>query len=223
MIATAANKKIYLATTILAYTYLGTSAKTQLFELVSNLIDIKDCGLGCGFPKSAYGVVSQRIRLNPDHRGWFSNAYLTAGVGNGEFRPLDEQVKASIASQRDAGCQTYGYVPDQTCEPDTLRRAVLDAANYGELTPIGAAAIEIYPGFTAIGEWSGRNLNAGISVRPFEDFGLVFTSMWNNLLHNCDYGCDIHVPDYEGSVPLPDNMITYRPIWSFRASIEMKF
>ena len=112
---------------------------------VKNLIDIKDCGLECGFPKSAYGVVSQRIRLNPDHRGWFSNAYLTAGVGNGEFRPLDEQVKASIASQRDAGCQTYGYVPDQPCSPNTLRRAVLDAANYGELTPIGAAAIEVYP------------------------------------------------------------------------------
>ena len=190
---------------------------------VKNWLDVKECGLSCGFPKSAYGVISQRIRLNPDQESWFPNAYLTAGVGNGEFRPLDEQVRASIAAQRAAGCSTYGYRADKPCSYNTLRRAVLEAANYGQLTPIGAAAIEVYPGFNAIGEWSGRNLNLGFSVRPFEDFGLVFTSMWNNLIQNCDYGCDISVPDQKGKVPLPENMITYRPIWSFSASINFKF
>ena len=99
----------------------------------------------------------------------------------------------------------------------------MDAANYGQLTPIGAATLEVVPGFNAIGEWSGRNLNLGFSVRPFEDLGLVFTSMWNSLLQNCDYGCDISVPDQKGSVPLPENMITYRPVWSFTASINFKF
>lgn len=190
---------------------------------VKNWLDVKECGLSCGFPKSAYGVISQRIRLNPDQESWFPNAYLTAGVGNGEFRPLDEQVRASIAAQRAAGCSTYGYRADKPCSYNTLRRAVLEAANYGQLTPIGAAAVEVYPGFNAIGEWSGRNLNLGFSVRPFEDFGLVFTSMWNNLIQNCDYGCDISVPDQQGKVPLPENMITYRPIWSFSASINFKF
>lgn len=190
---------------------------------VKNWIDVKECGLDCGFPKSAYGVISQRFRLNPDQNSWFPNAYLTAGMGNGEFRPLEEQVRSSIAAQRSAGCSTYGYLADKPCNSDTLRRAVLDAANYGQLTPIGAAAIEVYPGFNAIGEWSGRNLNLGFSVRPFEDFGLVFTSMWNNLLQNCDYGCKVDVPDYPEGAPIPDNMTTERAVWSFRLSVDMKF
>ena len=190
---------------------------------VKNWIDVKECGLACGFPKSAYGVISQRFRLNPNQNSWFPNAYLTAGMGNGEFRPLDEQVRSSIAAQRSAGCSTYGYLADKPCNSDTLRRAVLDAANYGQLTPIGAAAIEVYPGLNAIGEWSGRNLNLGFSVRPFEDFGLVFTSMWNNLLQNCDYGCKVDVPDYPEGAPIPDNMTTERAVWSFRLSLDMKF
>jgi len=190
---------------------------------VNNWLDVKECGLDCGYPKSAYGVISQRFRLKDDQNTWFPNAYLTLGVGNGEFRPLDEQVRSSIAAQRDAGCQTYGYIPDKPCKSTTLRRAVLDAANYGELTPIGAAALEVYPGFNAIGEWTGRNLNLGFSVKPFEEVGLVFTTMWNNLLQNCDYGCNINVPDYPDPVALPDNMITFRPVWSFNLSLNVNF
>ena len=132
-------------------------------------------------------------------------------------------MRSSIAAQRAEGCQTYGYIPDKPCNNNTLRRAVLDAANYGQLTPIGAAALEVYPGFNAIGEWSGRNLNLGFSVKPFEEFGLVFTTMWNNLIQNCDYGCDVRVPDYSDPVPLPDNMITFRPVWSFHLSLDVKF
>lgn len=83
--------------------------------------------------------------------------------------------------------------------------------------------MEVFPGFNAIGEWTGRNLNVGFSVRPFEEFGLVFTTMWNQLLKNCDYGCDIRVPDFDDPVPLPDNLITYRPVWSFQLSLNVKF
>ena len=200
---------------------IGTD--TALRIGIKNWLDVKECGLSCGFPKSAYGVISQRFRLKEDQNTWLPNAYLTLGVGNGEFRPLDEQVRSSIAAQRAADCQTYGYIPDKPCTGSSLRRAVLDAANYGEFTPIGAAALEVYPGFNAIGEWSGRNLNLGFSIRPFEEFGLVFTTMWNNLLQNCDYGCDIDVPDNADPVALPDNLITFRPVWSFKLSLDMKF
>lgn len=198
-------------------------ADTAIRAGINNWIDVKECGLSCGFPKSAYAVISQRIRLNQQQDQWFSNAYLTAGMGNGEFRSLDEQVRSSIAAQRKAGCSTYGYFPDEPCSSNTRRRAVLDAANYGQLTPIAAAAVEVYPGFNAIGEWSGRNLNLGFSVRPFNDLGLVFTSMWNNMIRNCDYGCDVDVPNYPGGAPIPENMITMRPVWSFSASLNLKF
>ena len=55
-------------------------------------------------PKSAYAVISQRIRLNQQQNQWFSNAYLTAGMGNGEFRSLDEQVRSSIDSAQRIWC-----------------------------------------------------------------------------------------------------------------------
>ena len=217
------DKSIFSNYYIGAHLSRNIGPDTGLRVGVKNWLDVKECGLACGYPKSAYAVISQRFRLNDNQNGWFPNAYLTAGVGNGEFRSLDEQVRESIASQRDNGCQTYGYIPDKPCTPNTLRRAVLDAANYGELTPIGSAALEVYPGFNAIGEWTGRNLNLGFSVKPFEEVGLVFTSMWNQLLKNCDYGCDVSVPDYSGKIPLPENMITYRPVWSFKLSLDVKF
>jgi len=196
---------------------------TSIRTGVKNWIDVKDCGLDCGFPKSAYGVISQRIRLKQNQDDWFPNAYISAGIGNGEFRSLDEQFRASVAAQRAAGCSTYGYQPKQPCSDNARRRAVLEAANFGQLTPIASAALEVYPGFNAISEWSGRNLNLGFSVRPFEDVGLVFTSMWNNLIRNCDWGCNVDVPDYPGGAPIPDNLITYRPVWSFNVSLEFKF
>jgi len=190
---------------------------------VKNWIDVKDCGLACGFPKSAYGVITQRIRLKNEQTGWFPNAYLTAGIGNGEFRPLDQQFSASVAAQRAAGCSTYGYQPAKPCSEDTRRRAVLSAANYGQLNPIASAALEVYPGFNAISEWNGRNLSLGFSVRPFEEVGLVFTSMWNNLIPNCDWGCSVSLPDTPGGAQIPDNLITFRPVWSFNLSLEFKF
>lgn len=189
---------------------------------VENWIDVKTCGLSCGFPKSAYGVISQRIRLKSDQSSWFANAYLTLGAGNGEFRSLEEKFRASVTAQRDAGCSTFGYLPDQPCSSDTRRRAVLSAANYGQLTPIGSAAVEVYPGVNVIGEWSQGNLNAGFSVRPFKDFGLVVTSMWNTLLPTtCDYGCTVTINGVPASIE--DNLTTQRSKFSITASLGVKF
>ena len=77
-----------------------------------------------------------------------------------------------------------------------------------------------------IGEWSGRNLNAGFSVRPFEDLGLVFTGMWENILPNCDYGCRISVSGVPDGIDLETSLphaLTERPRFSFQASLELKF
>lgn len=188
---------------------------------VENLIDIKSCGDSCGFPKSAYGVISQRIRLKNDQNTWFSNAYLTVGAGNGEFRSLKERFKSSVYAQKNADCSTFGYLPNQPCSSETRRRAVLSAANYGQLSPLGSAALEVYPGFNLISEWSQGNLNAGFSVRPFKDFGLVITSMWNTLIPNCDYGCDVNINGVDASIE--DNLTTERAKWAINASLNIKF
>lgn len=188
---------------------------------VENWIDVKTCGLSCGFPKSAYGVISQRIRLKSDQSSWFANAYLTLGAGNGEFRSVEDKFRASITAQRDAGCGTFGYRPDEPCSEDTRRSAVLSAANYGDLAPIGSAALEVYPGVNLIGEWSQGNLNAGLSVRPFSDVGFVLTGMWNTLLPNCDYGCSISVNGVQAEID--DNLTTQRSKFSFVASLDLKF
>ena len=73
-------------------------------------------------------------------------------------------------------------------------------------------------------EW--QKLNAGFSVRPFEEFGLVFTGMWENILHNCDYGCTVSVPGVPDGIDLKTslpNALTQRPRFSFQASLELKF
>ena len=199
------------------------SPDTSIRLGIENLVR-EDCyGGACGLPQNAYGVLTQRIRIQDNQATWLPNAYITMGAGNGAYRPLSEQVQASIAAQRAAGCSTYGYAPKKDCSPSTRRRAVYDAASYGNLTPIGAVGVEVFRGFHLIGEWSGRNLNAGLSFRPFEELGLVITPMWENLLPNCDYGCKVSVPDYPQGAPIPSNLLTERARFSIQASVEIKF
>lgn len=190
---------------------------------INNWIDVKKCGSSCGFPKSAYGVVSQRIRLNANSKSWFQDAYLTLGAGNGEFRSVDQKFKASVAAQRAAGCWTYGYYKGNNCDSTTREQANNRSVSYGQLVPIGALAIEAYPGINLIGEWVSGNLNAGLSISPFKDTGIIFTSMWGSLIQNCDWGCEVAIPDVPQGVPLEPNLITSRAKWSFTASFNLKF
>jgi len=201
------------------------SPDTALKIGIDNWLDIRDC-VDCGFAKSAYGVLSQRIRLNENQEGFLPNAYLTIGLGNGQFRPLDELIKDGVRKQRDEGCATPGYTPDKPCSPEALTRGSLRARSYGQINPIGALALEAFPGMNLIGEWSGRNLNAGFSVRPFEEFGLILTGMWENLLSNCDYGCTVSVSGVPDGIDLKTslpNALTERARFSFQASLELKF
>ena len=211
--------------------YIGVHLSRNLgidtaFKLgIDNWLDVRACD-DCGYAKSAYGVISQRIRLRDNQNSMFSNAYMTFGFGNGQFRPLDELVLDGIRKQRDAGCATPGFTPDKNCSPDTLTRASIRARSYGQINPIGAVALETLPGLNLIGEWSGRNLNAGFSVRPFEDFGLIFTGMWENILPNCDWGCTVSVSGVPDGIDLKTSLpdaLTERPRFSFQASLELKF
>ena len=187
---------------------------------VENLVKEICNGGACGLPTNAYGVISQRLRLNNNQDGWFPNAYLTVGAGNGAFRPLSEQIRASEAAQRAAGCTAYNF-QGKDCSFDTRRRAVMQAMNYGNPTPIGSIALEAFNGFHFISEWSGRNLNAGFSIRPFRELGFVITPMWENLIPNCDYGCTVNDPPY--NPPIPSNLLTERARFSIQASVEFKF
>jgi hypothetical protein len=174
--------------------------------------------------KNAYGVFSQRLRLGPQDGGWFRNLYLTAGAGNGALRPLDKQIGSQIAAQKKAGCYTWNYIPPsgKDCSDQVRRNAVRDGGDFGGLEPIGSIGIEVVKGFNLIGEWSGRNLNLGLSVRPFPKIGFVITPMFENILVNSDYGVNVEIP---GAPPeaLPSNVTTNRARFSIQASIELKF
>ena len=218
------DKNLFSNYYIGAHLSRSLSQDTAIKIGIDNWLDIRDC-VNCGFAKSAYGVISQRFRLRENQNSIAPNLYLTFGFGNGQFRPLDELALDGIRKQKDAGCATAGYIPENQCSTEASTRAALRARSYGQINPIGALALEAFPGANMIGEWSGRNLNAGFSIRPFEEFGLIFTAMWENILPNCDYGCTIYppgVPEGIKDTGVPDGL-TQRPRFSIQASLELKF
>jgi hypothetical protein len=176
--------------------------------------------------RNFYAVASQRIRLKQQNRpnSWFNNLYLTAGVGNGDFKPIEKIFQDQTAALRAAGCETYGYTPATPCSQETFKRALKKGSDYGQLYPIGSAALEVVSGFHLITEWTGRNLNAGFSWRPIPEVGLIITPMFNSLIQNCEYpGCDVYVPGYNQRVPLPSSVLTERARLSLQVSLEVKF
>ena len=218
------DKNIFSNYYIGAHLSRSLSPDTAIKIGIDNWLDIRDC-VNCGFAKSTYGVISQRFRLRENQYSIAPNLYLTFGVGNGQFRPLDELALDGIRKQKDAGCPTAGYTPENPCSKEASTRAELRARSYGQFNPIGALALELFPGANIIGEWSGRNLNAGLSVRPFEDSGFILTAMWENILPNCDWGCTIYppgVPEGIKDTGVPSGL-TQRPRFSIQGSIELKF
>jgi hypothetical protein len=177
--------------------------------------------------RNFYLVGSQRIRLkSPDNNSkWFRNAYLTAGIGNGEFKPIEQTFKDQTEALKNAGCATYGYTPKNPCSNERFKRALRTGSDYGQINPIAAISVEVIDGFHLISEWTGRNLNAGFSWRPFESFGLVITPMINSIVQNCEYpGCRVTpIHGYPERVPLPDAVLTERVRLSLQASLQIKF
>ena len=178
--------------------------------------------------RNFYLVASQRIRLKntKDKSPWFRNLYLTAGIGNGEFKPIEQAFQDQTQSLKDAGCSTYGYI-GEACSTSSkqFKRAIRDGSDYGQLNPLASVGIEVFDGFHLISEWTGRNLNAGFSWRPFKDVGLIITPMIESIVRNCEYpGCEIRpISGFPEKVSLPDAVLTERVRLSLQASFQVKF
>jgi len=99
---------------------------------------------------------------------------------------------------------------------------VQDGGDFGDLAPLGSIGLEVVKGFNVIGEWSGRNLNLGLSFRPFPELGLVITPMFENVFVNSDYGVNVEIPGAP-SEAMPGNVLTDRARFSIQASVEVKF
>lgn len=193
-------------------------------------------------PKSAFAVISHRIRLNgknangkenrgrqgdtlvpavaelkPDRLRWFPDLYLTAGLGNGMFRPSDAVIRSQIRAVKKAGCW------NAPCTNERVRRALTQGTEWGTPYPIGAIALAITDQLNLISEWTGRNLNLSLSIQPFRHIGFTITPGIGNLVRNSDYdngyakdnnscqGCDF------------GNAVTNRPIFYLRSMISIRF
>jgi len=175
-------------------------------------------------PKSAFAVVSHRIPLRPDpapdeeHKTrWFSDLFITAGLGNGIFRPSDEVIRAQIREIKRAGCWK------NPCTPEQVKKARILGSEWGDPSPIAALALAVTDQLNLITEWTGRNLNISLSIQPFHNVGLTITPGIGNLVNNSDYnngfpkepvGCDNC--DF-------GNLVTNRPIFYLRAMFNMRF
>lgn len=175
-------------------------------------------------PKSAFAVVSHRIPLGPDNAPdeehltrWFSDLFITVGLGNGIFRPSDEVIRAQIREIKRAGCWK------SPCTPERVKRARVRGSEWGDPSPIAALALAITDQLNLITEWTGRNLNISLSIQPFRNVGLTITPGIGNLVNNSDYnngfpkeavGCDNC--DF-------GNLVTNRPIFYLRSMFSVRF
>lgn len=94
------------------------------------------------------------VCINDERSPWFSSLYLTAGIGNGDYRPIEQIVQAQTAALRAAGCATYGFTPKKHCSQDTFNRAIQSGSNDGTINPIGSLGLEVYKGVNLISEWT---------------------------------------------------------------------
>jgi hypothetical protein len=176
--------------------------------------------------RNFYFVGSQRFRLKKptNESKWFQNAYLTLGVGNGEFKPIEQTFKDQTLALKNAGCATYGFAPKNQCSKERFKRALRTGSDYGQINPIASASLEVFDGLNVITEWSGRNLNAGLSWRPLKEIGFVITPMIESIVRNCEYpGCKVTpIEGFPEKVALPNVVLTDRVRLSLQVSFQVK-
>jgi hypothetical protein len=153
-----------------------------------NLIELDETQKDTG--RSAYAVVSGRIDLGGDPTKNTNDLYITAGLANGLFRPLDEivddQARACTRLRRRNGSDLLSAQQIRNCQADGL--------NYGSPSPVAAVAWVINPQVSLMADWWGRNLTLAASVRPIPGVNWVITPGVTNLVQNSDWDPD--VPGY---------------------------
>jgi hypothetical protein len=104
------------------------------------------------YPKNSYyAVATQVIRNGDDIDNFLSRIALSAGVGGGQF-----------VSQ------------------DTLNTTPVGQAPRG-VNAFGSAAFRLAKPLSAIVEWTGQDLAAGLSITPFDGFPLVITPAFRDI------------------------------------------
>lgn len=111
--------------------------------------------LGSDYPKNSYYAVGTKIVSpceNPD--GAFCRIALTAGVGSGAFLPFEtvRDARAKETPQDATGANVFGSVAFRIARP-----------------------------ISAIVEWTGQDLAAGVSIAPFDNFPLVITPAFRDI------------------------------------------
>lgn len=159
-----------------------------------NLIELDDTQKDTG--RSAYAVLSGRIDLGGPPNSNTNDLYITAGIANGLFRPLNtivkDQGRACDALRRRKGTDVL--------TPQQISNCNADGLNYGSPSPVAAVAWMINPQLSLMAEWWGRNLTLAASIKPIPGVNWVITPGVTNLVKNSDWDPD--VPGYTERVRL---------------------
>jgi hypothetical protein len=106
---------------------------------------------GTDFPRNSYYASASKIfRVQDDINQPFSRVAVTAGIGGGQFLSERTILDAAIAQN--------------TSSPSV-----------GGLNVFGSVGVRVARPVSAIVEWTGQDLAAGLSIAPFEQFPLVIT------------------------------------------------
>jgi hypothetical protein len=105
------------------------------------------------YPRNSYYAAATKVFATTDNIDSFlSRIALTAGIGGGQF--LSES---------------------------TLQQAIISGANPTGLGVFGSAGFRIAKPLSAVVEWTGQDLAAGISFVPFEGFPLVISPSFRDI------------------------------------------
>ncbi len=148
-----------------------------------NLVEFDEVQLGEG--RSAFGVMTARFDLGGHPAENTNDLYLTLGLGNGIYRPLNAIIDDQ-ANECAKDIDRYGYRKSFKYGDDCEVRGF----DYGIPYPIGSVAYMINEELSLIAEWWGRNLTFGASFKPLPQLNWVITPGITNVIRNSDWDSD---------------------------------